>query len=333
MMAFENTQKVCVLTKSNSKLALAIPTYNRPELLEENLRSMLPELAKFGISVFISDDSTNSETAKVMADLIKEYPLLTYRHNNPRLGHDANFFSTLAMPDADYVWYLGDSIFIRPGGIERALKKLEAEPDFCFVNAYVKNFEDARIEPEHAHQFLLEYVWYLTLSGATIYGRKSRAITVSDDTKKCWSNFPQLGLILKYCSKYDACFEWVGEMCIGVNQKKKSYWGAQAFNVFAKDWSTLIRSFPSLFNELESKQVIRSHSSNTGIFGVLGLIRLRSANILNITSYEEFETDFEIASNHSVLAKFLCYLPCASCRFYLALIEPIRGIRSWVNRS
>lgn len=316
----------------NSKLALAIPTYNRAGVLGENLRSMLPELIKLSIPVFISDDSTNDDTEKLALTLASEYPLISYHQNKPRLGHDANFFSTIKIPDTDYVWFLGDSVFVKPGGFQVVLNALKSDPDFCFVNSYAKNTDDFHVESERVKPFFMDYAWYLTLTGATIYGRRPRALKVAADRKEQWKNFPQLGLILECCSSYDICAEWIGQKVIGVNQKKKSYWGNQAFQIFAHDWSVMVRSFPQLFTAPECNGIIRSHSLNTGVFEIFGLVCLRAENVLNIASYQQFEAEIAVATTHLAWAKFLCFIPTSICHFFVACIRSTKGIRTWANQ-
>jgi glycosyltransferase involved in cell wall biosynthesis len=159
----------------NSILAIAIPTFNRSEILRENLQAMLPELIEQRISVYISDDSHDERTLEMSEALRCEHPLVFYTKNHPRFGHDANFFATLAMPDTDYVWYLGDSIYFVPGTLAKVLRTLtDTRPDFCFLNAYAPEKGSRLIEAEAVHPFLLDRTWYLTLSGATIYSRATR---------------------------------------------------------------------------------------------------------------------------------------------------------------
>ncbi len=89
--------------------------------------------------------------------------------------------------------------------------------------------------------------------------------------------------------------------------------------MFVKDWANLIRSFPSLFNEGEADMVIRSHSIKTGIFEILGLIRLRSLGVLNKVILTENYKDFAVASGHVIMARLLCNLPARLCYFAVLL--------------
>jgi len=45
----------------NKRLSIAISSYNRSEILKENLLLMLDEIKEFSIPIYISDDSTNDD--------------------------------------------------------------------------------------------------------------------------------------------------------------------------------------------------------------------------------------------------------------------------------
>lgn len=295
----------------NPLLAIAIPTYSRSEVLNENLRAMLPELIKHQVAVYISDDSPDDATEKIVELLRDVFPLLFYRKNEPRYGHDRNFFATITMPDTDYVWYLGDSVYFTPGTLARVLDILvDLSLNFCFVNSSANDPDSRLIEGKDVHQFLLDRTWYLTLTGATIYGRQARNLTVPEDRKSSWKNFPQLGLILYACELNPQRVYWIGEQGLNFNLKKSSYWLNSAFEVFVKDWNALIFSFPKLFNSFEQLHIIRSHSINTKLFSPIGLLRLRLKGALTIEVLNKYGEDFDRVTNGMpIYAKLIAKIP------------------------
>ena len=309
-----------------ARLAIAIPTYNRPLILEQNLTAMLPDLCRNRIPIYVSDDSTETETEAVIRRLAARYELIHYKRNIPSLGHDGNFFQTVVMPDADYVWYLGDSVFIKPGVLNQILPLLDSDVDFCFVNAYTTGGAVEHVSPSDMPSFLRMRTWYLTLSGATIYGRRPRKLVVSDDNRGNWTNFPQLGLILEYCAKRSAHSYWFGPPGIGINANKRSYWATSAFEVFVRDWSKLIRSFPQLFPDDVASEVIRSHALNTGLFGFKHLMSLRAHGVLSRSVLRQFEEEFSIATPLSLAyARTLCLVPPQLLKFLAWSARGLRG--------
>ena len=283
------------MNQYNKKLAIAIPTYNRAEIIEENLQSMLPELRRYAIPVYISDDSTDIKTAAVIARLQLQYEHIYYRHNQPSLGHDRNFFATLAMPDCDYVWYLGDSLYLQQGVISEIIAVLDDTIDFCFVNYQVD--DDTCRHIASVHDFLVERTWFLTLTGATIYGRKPRALMPCAERISHWRNFVQLGLILEYCSTNVASMYWYGKPALHLNKNKKtSYWANNALTVFVGDWTRLVRSFSEYFSESELQAVIKSHAIHTKLFYFKHLIFLRRHAGLSLVLLHKYKSEFPVAS-------------------------------------
>ncbi|WP_292039970.1 glycosyltransferase family 2 protein [Massilia sp. UBA6681] len=299
-----------MLRNPNSRLALAIPTYNRSAILYENLKEMLPEIREHSIPIYISDDSKDSETESMVAKLKDEYEFIFYRRNDPSLGHDRNFFATLAMPDSDYVWYLGDSLYLRPGALTDVLARANQGHDFIFINSYAKDPVDRAIEGKDVKDFLVDRGWYLTLSGATVYGRGPRSLPVAEERRVQWTNFPQLGLIFEYASLRPTSCAWLGQPSICFNRKKKSYWLKTALRVFVRDWAALVRSFPRLFTESEQNHVIRSHGLNTGLFGFKSLIALHAVGGISLPELKQLGADFALASPISPhWAKLMCLTP------------------------
>jgi glycosyltransferase involved in cell wall biosynthesis len=291
----------------NQKLAIAIPTYNRAEILEENLLLMLPDLKRHSIPVYISDDSSDCKTEEAINKLQLQYEHIYYRHNQQRFGHDENFFATLAMPDTDYVWYMGDAHYFKSDFICEILEVLDEAMDFCFINAIVEDHVSRHVD--NIHDFLVDRTWYLTLTGATIYGRKPRSLMVDDKKKKAWCNFVQLGLILEYCSQSTALVYWYGKPAIGSNEKKKSsYWSKNVFDVFVVDWVRLIRSFDYLFSESEQIAIIKSSSINTGLFSFKNLLSIRKNRAINLTLLRKHKLNFAIATSISPLWAYVISL-------------------------
>ena len=312
----------------NPLLAIAIPTYNRSAILRENLLKMLPELRIHQVSVFISDDSTDDLTEAMSIVLRQEFPLIHYRRNQPRYGHDANFFATVAIPSADYVWYLGDSVYFQNGALAAVLQALtENRPDFCFVNGYVSNQVTCLLEGDAVKPFLLDRTWYLTLTGATIYSAAMRALPIAPDRARQWNNFPQLGLTLEACSRAPRRLLWLAPMFLTFNHKKSSYWLHSALKVFVGDWCALIRSFPSFFSEQEQRYVIRSHGKNTGLFNLRSLLLLRAIGALQPARLAEHAADFALASPIApIWASWVSRFPRLPLQAYRILLVMLRSV-------
>ncbi len=69
----------------NKLLSIVIPAYDRVELLESNLFSMLKELQEYSIAIYITDDSLHSDIESLVSDFAKYHQYIFYIKNVPRL--------------------------------------------------------------------------------------------------------------------------------------------------------------------------------------------------------------------------------------------------------
>jgi hypothetical protein len=289
----------------NKKLSIAIPTYNRHEILYDNLKHILPELSRHSIAIFISDDSNNNSTSKIVESLLSEYIFIYYEKNYPSLGHDKNINKTLQLPDTEYIWLVGDSIIIKKGSIDHILNVLNNDLDFVFINAYAEGGYSSHHITD-ATTFMVDFTWYLTLTGATIYSNNViRSFNILPNIVY-YNNFQQVAIILNYLSDNDIKSYWVNEILITFNNKKISYWADKAFDVFVNDWTYLIRSFPRVFkNESVVKQVIYSHAKNTKVFCYNSLLEYSYNGTLNYKLLLSNYSNIAIALNRCFIVIFI----------------------------
>ncbi|ADQ81919.1 glycosyltransferase [Riemerella anatipestifer] len=304
-------------------LALAIPTYNRPEILKENLLKIINELSRYNIPVYISDDSTNNDTKEIVDYLKKEYyDNIYYYKNTPSLGHDHNCLFTMSLPKEDYIWYIGDSMIIREEAFSMIFEIIENEDyDFICFNA------ESRSEPLPNNNIytdpkciLLDLGWHLTMSGAIIYNR--RALFTECINIQLVKNFPQLALIFWAAYKKKIQLYWINKKIIYGNRKKESYWSGNQFSVFIDDYKNMLINLPNKFRQEDVDKVVRQHSLNTGIFSYKSLIVMRAKSMLNMEQLEKRKRDIKSFSNANILILFiLCLIPVRIVRLGYELFK------------
>lgn len=295
---------------SNEMLAIAIPTYNRPKILKENLLTMLPDLEKFHINVYISDDSENDETKQMVAEFKQQYQNVYYYKNDPRLGHDLNCLSTLKKPSEQYIWYLGDAQVIAQGALKRILDEIEKNKyDFIVVNSECRQKTIETKVYKDPNSFFVDMAWHATMTGVTIY--RNEVLFRHDYSKYAKSNFMQLAVLLEELTESENGVLWICEnMIIGNRNKSESYWRKSVFKVFALDWSEFILKLPEVYTGANKREVIRSHSNHTGLFKFKSYLILRSENILNVKSYLKYFGVLKKATSMNIyVIPFLFLLP------------------------
>ncbi len=284
----------------NKQLAISILTFNRTEILKNNLISLIREAKRFNIPIYISDDSDNSLTTKMIKSLKQDYQYLFYTKNNPSLGHDKNIISCLSSIETDYIWLIGDSIIINDNAISKVLNLIEKEsPTIISCNC-----ENRIIEIESSHivdkDYVLEnFAWHNTVTGTTIYSKKSLNNIKNLDLLEC-KNFPQISIIFNALNK-DCSFYWINEPLISANKEKKSYWHQNIFETFIDDLSQCIFYLPLDYSNNLKAKVVPMHALKAKIFDLSSLLMLRSQNILNFKKFKKYYKTFRNTSRTNLL--------------------------------
>lgn len=317
-------------------LAIAIPTYNRSNVLLQNLKAIMPKLIEYKIPVYISDDSDNIATQGVIEQLVIESSnqLVFYKKNTPSLGHDANCLATLSLPDTDYVWYLGDSIVPSCAAIDEVLDVLKAcstnKLDFVSVNCDSKANYPAGYVAD-LRDFLIKNTWFLTMTGSTIYSRDVIQFSKELDVLSCYKNFMQIAIVLEYCTKNPhASYFWIQKNSVFVNQNKKnSYWVNRAVSVFAVDWWNFVSHFTMLFSPAEVKIVALSHSVNTNIFGFFNWLRICSFGTFSKREFCTNKKEISLTSKLPLwVVRLIMCVPTGLLSSMFKFIDYVRSLRN-----
>lgn len=127
--------------KEEKILSICIPTYNRVRYLEISLLSifkqMTPELLD-EVELLISDNNSQDETPKLVADYIDKGFIFRYVRNETNIGASKNFLQCMKMAKGKYILLLGDDDILLPDAIDtlvRALKKNDWGCVYLIVDA------------------------------------------------------------------------------------------------------------------------------------------------------------------------------------------------------
>lgn len=99
-------------------ISVCIPTCDRPELLQEAIRSCTSQ-ARLPDEIVIGDDSSSDRTEQLIEGLREKSPVpLMYRRNAPRLGQNANINSLFDRAQGSHLVLLHDDDLLTPNGLE-----------------------------------------------------------------------------------------------------------------------------------------------------------------------------------------------------------------------
>lgn len=106
-------------------LTIAIPTYNRADILEETLRNIVSEPCfDRRVEVVISDNCSTDHTRSVGETFQQQYPNIRYYRNDKNIK-DANFSKVLTLGKGEYLKLQNDTIRFKPGRLQFMLDRIE----------------------------------------------------------------------------------------------------------------------------------------------------------------------------------------------------------------
>ncbi|WP_227286974.1 MULTISPECIES: glycosyltransferase family 2 protein [Paracoccaceae] len=110
-----------------AKLDVAVPTFNRAELLREALICLRDQdYEEFKVTVF--DNASNDNTREVVLDEFMHDPRFEYRRNDMNIGPGANFQLALHQSEAEYFMWRADDDLSDPTYVGALLRCLEDDP-------------------------------------------------------------------------------------------------------------------------------------------------------------------------------------------------------------
>ena len=119
-------------------LSICIPTYNRPESLDNCLNSLAKQKEK-NFEVCISDNCSKADIKKIIKSYKKNLKI-KFNRNNKNLGFALNLLKVSSMAKGEYIWFIGDDDLLVPGAIKYLLRliKRNSSFDFFWVNTFLK---------------------------------------------------------------------------------------------------------------------------------------------------------------------------------------------------
>jgi len=119
-------------------LSICIPTFNRADLLEVCLATVVPQLLPFAheVECIVSDNASSDHTTEVIERFSKTFEIRYFR-NHSNIGIIANITRcTSELAEGDYVLLIGDDDALTEGAVSRILEDLRAQdrPDMIALN-------------------------------------------------------------------------------------------------------------------------------------------------------------------------------------------------------
>jgi len=268
-------------------LTICIPTHNRRKALEECLESVLPQADALGVGVCVSDNCSSDGTWQALETLKRQYPWIQIMRHTRDVGYRGNVIGAVLSSHAHYVWPIGDKLVLLPGALKYLISVLvHLHPDAVVVNAPGGIVSTVGKEYSTPQSCLNEAGWWTTLCGATVLPRQAWIDVLH--VRPPARDFPQVVALFSYLISLPAprvLFSGrvlIQEGEIAVENHLVSYSLDHVLEIWGRNWYDAIISLPVAYSTNDKLQVIRSFSEHNGIFGLMGLMRLRARGQLTL---------------------------------------------------
>jgi hypothetical protein len=273
--------------RASPLLTVCIPTHNRREVLEECLKSVLPQADALGVGVCVSDNGSSDGTWQVLETLKGEYPWMQIMRHTRDIGYRDNLTGVVLSSHARYVWPLGDKYILFPGALEFVVGELvRLHPDALLVNCpgqFVSTVERLYSVPQLC---LREMGWWTTLCGATVLPRQAYVDVLH--VQPLSKDFPQVIALFSYLASLPVPqVLFSGRVLIQYGKFARENdvawsWASYCLETWGRNWYDAVMSLPALYSANDKLRAVRSKSEHGGPFDLRGLMRLRAQGQLTL---------------------------------------------------
>jgi glycosyltransferase involved in cell wall biosynthesis len=118
-----------------STLAIAIPTFDRPNELKSCIAALAPQLTP-DVPLLIVDNASQIPAEAVLKEILDPYPKLNVRivRNAFNIGGNANILRCVELTDSDWIWLLGDDDVPHPGAVDLAKAEIAKNDQAICIN-------------------------------------------------------------------------------------------------------------------------------------------------------------------------------------------------------
>lgn len=147
---------------NKKKLAIAIPTRNRPTQLINTIKLLnlaILELSEFqmnNVEIVIGDNSTNDETKKAIDAC--GYKVQYFKHKKNYDSAEGSLYATLSNINSEYVWTLSDDDFPQRNCLVELFDKIEKyQPSYIMLNCDYILPDNSRLKHLRINAEVAEY--------------------------------------------------------------------------------------------------------------------------------------------------------------------------------
>ncbi len=117
-------------------LSILIPTFNRAECLDLNLKHLTSQVTDdllSKIEVIVSDNCSQDNTKEILKKY-ERYSYIKTNFNTANIGMDLNFLKLVQESTGKYCWIFGDDEVLFKDGLQKVVSLIEKHPDLGLIH-------------------------------------------------------------------------------------------------------------------------------------------------------------------------------------------------------
>jgi len=293
-----------------SFLSICIPTYNRAR----DLKRLLDSIALYGsiylksgeLEICISDNSSNDETAQVVAEYSGIIKNIKYQRNITNIGFGLNLYKCIDMSSADYCWMMGDDEIVTANGLELVLESAHRKPDIIIGNAVangkLRRFLNVRGKQDFHINSMEDFAEFLDRCGSTVHLavfafissiilRKSFWLATESSMYEKKHPYTHMIQICRNISETETFLTYIDKAIVEVGISNRNQYNSSAFASFELDVLTIDYILKEIFTK--SMVVHRAYSA----FVVRSYTNLRVIRVRAESNSEGWERLLPVLDN------------------------------------
>ena len=274
-------------------LSLAIPTYNRANLLDFIIKSHIKICEKHDIQILISDNASTDNTQEIINKWKKQTTLIKSVRNDSTVLADQNVEIVLSLSNTRHTWLLGDSYFLSESLVDLVIDKMKSNRK---IDLFIVNLEGMLSSPKSKnytdHNLLLaDLGGVMTCLSCLIFHKN-----IIEDGKfvnfrgSCYGHFGVAAEFLGQAKIKNIV--WIQDKSVKSLRHpviKKENWslGPKVIEMGFRNWTKLKNKIVCLksFGKLSKLATLR------------GFLLMRLRGQLTIESYKEYKSEINLVSD------------------------------------
>lgn len=300
-------------------LTIAVPTFNRCNLLDSFLSYHLPIAKKYGVQVLISDNGSTDDTKEVLKKWCYKFSNIKVVSLVVNIGPERNFENALKKSDGKYVWLVGDTYRVPEKGIMYILEDFD-EPEFYVFNLTGRLSLESNVYKDN-NNLLSELGGLMSCLSCLVF--KNDIVNKLDFERYYDSWFMHTGIVLDFFSRGRSSLKWIRDISVesfGYSSLNKKNWSQtdKVLFIAAKSWLNFVFSLPVSYPVEEKFKMGKAFNDVSGLFSLKGLLNLRSLGLLSFKEVYKYWYYLKCTSNYPLI-------------FWVVVLVPV-GILSLIKK-